>query len=84
MVMRSTITSKGQTTIPSEIRKQMGLKAGDGLVYSIDGDRIVARPVKGTLLDAYASVKPKKRPEDFSGLLKQAKKKRAKHLASES
>lgn len=82
MVMRSTITSKGQTTIPGEIRKKMGLKPGDGLVYSVEDDRIVVRPVKGTLLDAYASVKPKKRPEDFSRLRKQARAKRAKHLAS--
>ncbi|MFA5809719.1 MAG: type II toxin-antitoxin system PrlF family antitoxin [Thermoleophilia bacterium] len=80
--MKSTLTSKGQTTIPNQIRKQMGLKAGDGLVYSIEGDRIVVRPVKGTLLDAYASVKPKQRPEDFSRVRRQARGKRAARISA--
>lgn len=80
MVMKSTLTSKGQTTIPNQIRKQMGLKAGDGLVYSIDGDHIVVKPVKGTLLDAYASVKPKRRPEDFSRVRRQVRRQRAEKI----
>ncbi|MCL5670363.1 MAG: AbrB/MazE/SpoVT family DNA-binding domain-containing protein [Acidobacteria bacterium] len=78
--MKSTVTSKGQTTIPNQIRKQFDLKAGDGLVYSIEGERIVIRPVKGTLLDVYASVKPKRRPEDFAGLRRRARQKRAKKI----
>ena len=82
MVMKSTITSKGQTTIPNEIRKQLGLEAGDGLVYSIEDDRIVIRPVKGTLLDAYASVKPRRRPEDFPRVRQQAIKMRAARVAA--
>lgn len=82
MVMKSTLTSKGQTTIPNQIRKQMGLKAGDGLVYSIEGDHIVMKPVKGTLLDAYATVEPKQRPEDFSRTRRQVRGVRAKKIAA--
>ncbi|MEK7817275.1 MAG: AbrB/MazE/SpoVT family DNA-binding domain-containing protein [Actinomycetota bacterium] len=81
MVMKSTITSKGQTTIPNQIRKQMGLSAGDGLVYSIEDERIVIRPVKGTLLDAYATVRPRRRPEDFSRVRREARRVRAKKIA---
>ncbi len=77
MAMKSTITSKGQTTIPNQIRKKMGLKPGDGLIYSIEGDHILLKPVKGTLLDAYVSVKPRRRPEDFSRLRRQVRNKRA-------
>ena len=83
MVMRSTLTSKGQTTIPNQIRKQMGLKAGDGLVYSIEGDHLVVKPVKGTLLDAYASVEPKRCPEDFARTRKKVRAQRAKKIATE-
>ena len=82
MVMKSTLTSKGQTTIPNQIRKQMGLKTGDGLVYRIEGDHIVVKPVKGTLLDAYASVEPKQRPEDFSRIKKQVRGRRAARLTA--
>lgn len=33
MGIESKITSKGQTTIPAEIRAQMGLQAGDRIVF---------------------------------------------------
>lgn len=82
MSRRSIITSKGQTTIPKEIRDALDLKTGDGLVYTIEGDHIVARPVKGTLLDAFGSVKSKKRPEELDALRRKARKRRAARIAS--
>lgn len=36
--MESTITSKGQTTIPKEVRDRLGLKAGSRVKYFIDMD----------------------------------------------
>lgn len=44
----STLTSKGQTTIPLQIRKALGIKAGDKLEYLLEGDRIVMRVHPGT------------------------------------
>ena len=41
----STITAKGQVTIPKVIRERLGLSEGDRLEFSIDdAGRIVARP----------------------------------------
>jgi antitoxin PrlF len=41
----STVTAKGQITIPKAIRERLGLSAGDTLEFSVDDDgRIVARP----------------------------------------
>ncbi len=34
----STVTSKGQTTIPGEIRKALQIKPGDKLEYVVEGD----------------------------------------------
>jgi len=55
-MLSSTITAKGQTTIPAEIRKKLGLKPGDRILYlEEDGKvRIVAadrrtRDLKGLL-----------------------------------
>jgi AbrB family looped-hinge helix DNA binding protein len=40
MNARSRITSKGQTTIPVEVRDLLGLKPGDTVTYEI-GDKVV-------------------------------------------
>jgi antitoxin PrlF len=37
------VTSKGQTTIPKEIRDHLELRAGDKLVYAISGDHVILR-----------------------------------------
>lgn len=40
----STITSKGQTTIPLEIRKRLNLQSGDRVNYVVEGDRVYLEP----------------------------------------
>ncbi len=44
----STVTSKGQTTIPGEIRTALKIKPGDRLEYSIVGDHATLRVHSGT------------------------------------
>ncbi|MDQ2785438.1 MAG: AbrB/MazE/SpoVT family DNA-binding domain-containing protein [Chloroflexota bacterium] len=39
----STMTSKGQVTIPAEVRKQLGIKAGDKITFVIEEGRIALR-----------------------------------------
>ncbi len=38
---KSTLTSKGQLTIPKEVRERLGLKPGDGLLFEVEGDDTV-------------------------------------------
>jgi len=40
----TTLTSKGQMTLPKAVRDQLGLQAGDRLDVVIEGDHIVIRP----------------------------------------
>ncbi len=42
----STISSKGQVTVPHEIRRRLGLKEGDRVEFVIDNDRTVIRPMR--------------------------------------
>jgi antitoxin PrlF len=42
----STITSKGQLTIPQEIRKRLGLETGDRVEFVVEGGRTVIRPAR--------------------------------------
>jgi AbrB family looped-hinge helix DNA binding protein len=42
-MLHSTVTSKGQTTIPGKIRKALRIKPGDRLEYEVDGDHATIR-----------------------------------------
>lgn len=44
----STLTTKGQITIPREIRRRLQLEAGDKLAFEIvgDGDEVLLRPAQ--------------------------------------
>ncbi|MGA9508576.1 MAG: AbrB/MazE/SpoVT family DNA-binding domain-containing protein [Candidatus Sulfotelmatobacter sp.] len=42
----STITSKGQLTVPQEIRRRLGLQTGDRVEFVVEEDRTVIRPVR--------------------------------------
>ena len=44
----STVTSKGQTTIPGKIRKALRIKPGDKLEYLVEGDHATIRVHLGT------------------------------------
>ncbi len=80
---RSTITVKGQTTIPKEIRKALKLKPGDRLLYEIEKNHAVLIPIRGTILDAAGTVKPKEHPEDYKKVRKETKKALAQRAAEE-
>ena len=40
------ITSKGQITVPHEIRRALGVGAGDRLLFEKDGSEVRVRPVR--------------------------------------
>lgn len=61
-MLHSTVTSKGQTTIPEKIRKALGIKPGDRLEYAVEGDRATIRVHPGirSLKGVLASKKGKR------------------------
>lgn len=56
-MLSSTITQKGQVTIPTELRKALGIEAGDRLSFSRKGIKIIV-------------VKRKTKVEQSFGILK--------------
>jgi AbrB family looped-hinge helix DNA binding protein len=50
------ITTKGQVTIPIEIRKQFSLKPGGQVMFSIDDDKIVLHPVPVSIEDSFGLI----------------------------
>ena len=47
---KAILTSKGQLTVPKEVREQLGLEPGDGLVFEFDDDSVRLRVEKRTTL----------------------------------
>jgi len=69
--MRSTtMTQKGQVTIPADVRKALGLKPRDRVSFEVDAAEGVAvlRRAAGSVADVYGSVQPRERPENFQRL----------------
>lgn len=46
MRRQAKVTSKGQVTVPQEIRKMLGIGAGDGLVFETGKSGVRVRPVR--------------------------------------
>ena len=46
MQKEATLTSKGQITIPREVRRALGLRTGDKVLFDGDGADIRVRPVR--------------------------------------
>lgn len=61
-MLESTITSKGQTTVPLEVRQRIGAEAGTRLVWHVlpDGG-LVVRAKSRSILDLAGSAKSGKR-----------------------
>ena len=55
----STLTSKGQTTIPLEVRQALKLKPRQRILYEVKGDAVILKVEQGGLLDLYGSLKSK-------------------------
>jgi antitoxin PrlF len=53
--MISTITSKGQVTIPKEIRSFLGIKPSDKINFTVEKGNVVLKPVR-TLKDFRGSI----------------------------
>lgn len=56
----SSITTKGQVTIPAEIRKSLGLKSGQQVGFKLEGNMIILQPVKKDTSAAFGLIKTDK------------------------
>ena len=51
MGIYSTMTSKGQLTVPKEIRETLGLKEGTKFSLTIENGNVVARPKNRSIME---------------------------------
>lgn len=57
--MQTTLTSKGQVTVPAKIREQLNLKTGDTLDFQVEDGAIKVVPVAKGSLEHLMSILPK-------------------------
>jgi AbrB family looped-hinge helix DNA binding protein len=68
------MTQRGQVTVPSEVRRLLGLKPKDKVAFSIDQDKVQLKPARFTLESLTGSVKPLKRTDgDFKKISREAR-----------
>ena len=73
----TSLTQRGQVTVPAEVRRLLGLKPRDKVAFTIDDDQVRLVPASFTLESAYGSVTPRSRPADFKALSRVAREERA-------
>jgi AbrB family looped-hinge helix DNA binding protein len=61
----TTVTQKGQVTIPGKLRRALEIKPKDRVAFELVDGEVRLRPIKSTLLAGFGSVKPMNRPEDY-------------------
>jgi antitoxin PrlF len=80
--MFSTVTTKGQVTIPKPIRDALGIGPNDRIAFIREGERVLLQPLR-TLKTFRGAVKAKG-PGTFSGERSLAKKAVAERVKEES
>lgn len=56
----STLTQKGQVTIPASLRKRLGIQPGDRVAFIEDDGKIVLKPVESDIESIFGLVKARK------------------------
>jgi antitoxin PrlF len=79
----TTVTEKGQVTIPQEIRRIMGLHPRDKVRFEVEGGVVKISRASSKLLQWFGSVTPRNKPEDFQKVREEFEKGVAEEVASE-
>ena len=72
MITTAKITSKGQITLPKEVRRLLDVGTGSVVVFEREDDKIVIKPAR-TLREFKGILKGKAAPADFDEIRKKAK-----------
>lgn len=82
--LETTLTQKGQVTIPLELRRAIGLKPRDKVRFELEGEVVKIRRAPSKILAGYGAVTPRKKPEDFRELRDEFEKGVAEEVLSEA
>ena len=73
MVIAAKVTSKGQITIPLQVRRLLKVDPGSVVIFETEEDKVLLKPAK-TLSEFRGILKDKAAPADFDKIRASAKK----------
>ncbi len=65
---RATLTSKGQTTIPKDVRDHLRLQAGDRIEFVLLDDAVILRPATRKITDLKGFLPKPAKPVTLDGM----------------
>lgn len=80
-MLKAKLTSKGQVTIPTALRRQLNLEVGDELLFMLEGGEVRVRVLKQRRLSEFYGVLPATRPYPGKDAIRQEV---AEHLAHQT
>jgi AbrB family looped-hinge helix DNA binding protein len=64
---QSTVTNRGQTTVPKEIREYLGLESGDRIDYTVDAEgRVILTPSTVSIVELDGTLSSRRRKNGVS------------------
>jgi antitoxin PrlF len=79
----TTLTERGQVTLPSEVRKRLGVKPKQKVHFEMDEDGIRIVPSEFTLESIRGMVPPLSEPKSLEEMYEIAREEHAKHVIDE-
>ncbi len=61
-IYESSLSPKGQITIPLEVRRRWRVKAKDRITFQVDGDRVTIVPTPSPVDESFGAVPPLSHP----------------------
>lgn len=72
MIASAKVTSKGQVTVPKEVREKMGLSVGDEIEFvEEDGKYLIRKRIIASLFDKYLGYLKQKEGQDPDEIVKE-------------
>lgn len=73
----STVTQRGQVTLPAEVRRLLGVGPKDKVAFTIEDGRVGVVPARLSLKAVFGSVRPATSTEDLQAISRAAKEEKA-------
>ena len=59
------LSKKGQIVIPKEIREKFGIRAGDAVIFKIQGDKVILEKIQEKMSDILTNSEPIEKSLEF-------------------